>query len=55
MNTISFGNARTETGLPIETTRSYFTGYHVTFASNGDYVSTKPVLGDNLYIRCRRV
>lgn len=50
MNTISFGKARIETGVRIETTRSNFTGYHVTFDSNGDYVSTTPVLGDNLYV-----
>jgi TonB-dependent receptor len=50
MNTISFGKARIETGVRIETTQSRFTGYHVTFDSNGTYVSTTPVTGDNLYV-----
>jgi TonB-dependent receptor len=50
MNTITFGKARIETGVRIETTKSRFTGYHVTFDSNGAYVSTTPVLGDNLYV-----
>jgi TonB-dependent receptor len=50
MNTITFGKARIETGVRIETTRSQFTGYHVTFDSNGAYVSTTPVHGDNLYV-----
>ena len=50
MNTISFGKARIETGVRIETTKSNFTGYHVTLDTNGDYVSTTPVLGDNLYV-----
>jgi TonB-dependent receptor len=49
MNTISFGKARIETGVRIETTQSRFTGYHVAFDSNGAYVSTTPVSGDNLY------
>ena len=50
MNTITFGKARIETGVRIETTRSQFTGYHVTFDNSGAYVSTTPVLGDNLYV-----
>jgi TonB-dependent receptor len=50
MNTISFGNARIETGVRVETTRSSFTGYHVTLDTNGNYVSTTPVLGHNLYV-----
>jgi TonB-dependent receptor len=50
MNTTTFGKARIETGVRIETTRSRFTGYHVTFDSNGTYVSTTPVPGDNLYV-----
>ncbi len=50
MNTISFGKARIETGVRVETTRSSFTGYHVTLDTNGDYVSTTPVVGDNLYV-----
>ncbi len=50
MNTITFGRARIETGVRIETTQSQFTGYHVTFDSNGAYVSTTPVRGDNLYV-----
>jgi TonB-dependent receptor len=50
MNTISFGKARIETGVRIETTRSSFTGYHVTLDTNGNYVSTNPVVGDNLYV-----
>ena len=49
MNTISFGKARIETGVRVETTRSSFTGYHVTLDANGNYVSTTPVVGDNLY------
>jgi TonB-dependent receptor len=50
MNTITFGKARIETGVRIETTQSRFTGYHVTLDPNGNYVSTTPVLGDNLYV-----
>jgi len=50
MNTITFGKARIETGVRIETTKSQFTGYHVTFDTNGAYVSTTPVNGDNLYV-----
>src|SRR5947209_13515871 len=46
----SFGKARIETGVRIETTKSQFTGYHVTFDTNGTYVSTTPVNGDNLYV-----
>jgi TonB-dependent receptor len=49
MNTITFGRARLQTGVRIETTQSHFTGYHVTFDDNGHYVSTSPVLGNNLY------
>jgi len=50
MNTITFGRARIETGVRIETTQSRFTGYHVTFDTNDVYVSTTPVSGDNLYV-----
>lgn len=50
MNTITFGKARLETGVRFEATKSNFTGYHVTFDSNGDYVSTTPVLGNNSYL-----
>ncbi len=50
MNTISFGKARIETGVRIETTRSQFTGYHVKFDASNNYVSTTPVAGDNLYV-----
>jgi TonB-dependent receptor len=54
MNTITFGRARLQTGVRIETTQSNFTGYHVTFGTVPDangflYQSTTPVLGDNLY------
>jgi len=49
MNTITFGRARLQTGLRIETTQSNFLGYHVTFDANGDYVSTDPVRGSNTY------
>ena len=50
MNTVTFGKARIETGIRIETTQSSFTGYHVTFDNSGAYVSTTPVPGDNLYV-----
>jgi len=50
MNTITFGKARIETGVRIETTQSNFTGYNVMFDSTGAYVSTTPVRGDNLYV-----
>jgi TonB-dependent receptor len=50
MNTISFGKARIETGVRIETTLSNFTGYHVTLDTSGNYVSTTPVVGDHLYV-----
>jgi TonB-dependent receptor len=49
MNTITFGRARLQTGVRIETTQSSFTGNHVTFDTNGNYVSTAPIPGDNLY------
>jgi TonB-dependent receptor len=49
MNTITLGRARLQGGVRVETTQSRFTGNHVTFDSNGDYVSTTPVSGDNLY------
>jgi TonB-dependent receptor len=50
MNTLTFGRARLETGVRFETTQSTFTGYHVTFDSNGHYVSTTPVSGNNTYV-----
>ena len=50
MNTITFGRARIQTGVRVETTQSRFTGYHVTFDANDVYVSTTPVNGDNLYV-----
>jgi TonB-dependent receptor len=50
MNTISFGRTRIETGIRIEGTRSHFTGYHVTFDSAGNYVSTAPVAGSHDYV-----
>ncbi len=50
MNTITFGRARIQTGVRLETTQSRFTGYHVTFDANDVYVSTTPVSGDNLYV-----
>jgi TonB-dependent receptor len=54
MNTITFGRARLQAGVRVETTQSNFTGYHVTFGTVPDaqgflYRSTTPVLGDNLY------
>src|ERR1700681_2860148 len=49
MNTVTFGRARLQTGLRFETTQSNFLGYHVTFDSNGNYVSTDPVRGHNTY------
>lgn len=49
MNTLSFGRARLQTGLRLETTQSRFTGNQVTFDSNGNYVSTTPVPGRNTY------
>jgi TonB-dependent receptor len=50
MNTITFGKARIETGVRIETTQSSFTGYDVKLDADGAYVSTTPVRGDNLYV-----
>ena len=56
MNTISFGRARVETGMRIETTKSHFTGYNVLFGTVPDpvtgalYQSTTAVTGDNLYV-----
>jgi TonB-dependent receptor len=49
MNTITFGRARLQTGVRIETTQSKFTGNHVTFNDLGDYATTTPVPGSNLY------
>ena len=54
MNTISFGRARLQTGVRVETTQSNFTGYKVSFGSTADangffYQSTTPVKGSNLY------
>lgn len=49
MNTISFGKARLQTGVRVETTQSKFTGYQVTFDANGNYSSTTPVPGRNTY------
>ena len=49
MNTLNFGRARLQTGVRFETTQSNFLGYHVTFDTNGDYVSTDPVRGNNTY------
>jgi TonB-dependent receptor len=50
MNALTFGRARIETGVRFETTQSTFTGYHVTFDTNGHYVSTNPVSGNNTYV-----
>jgi TonB-dependent receptor len=50
MNTISFGQARLQTGVRIETTQSRFIGNHVTFDGDGNYLTTTPVPGDNLYV-----
>ena len=50
MNTITFGKARIETGVRIETTQSSFTGYDVKLDADRAYVSTTPVRGDNLYM-----
>ena len=50
MNTLNFGRTRVETGVRIEATQSNFTGYHVTFDTNGNYVSTTPVRGSNSYV-----
>jgi TonB-dependent receptor len=56
MNTISFGRARVETGVRIETTQSHFTGYKVIFGTVPDpvtgalYQSTAPVAGDHTYV-----
>jgi TonB-dependent receptor len=49
MNTITFGKARLQTGLRVETTQSKFTGNQVTFDANGKYVSTIAVPGKNNY------
>jgi TonB-dependent receptor len=49
MNTLTLGKARLQAGLRFETTQSNFLGYHVTFDTNGDYVSTDPVRGNNTY------
>jgi TonB-dependent receptor len=49
MNTLDFGHVRLQTGVRFETTESSFTGYHVTLDTNGDYVSTSPVLGKQTY------
>jgi TonB-dependent receptor len=54
MNTITFGRARLQAGVRVETTQSNFTGYHVKFGTVPDangflYQSTTPVFGDNLY------
>ena len=54
MNTISFGRARLQTGVRIETTQSHFVGNHVVFGTTPDpngffYQSTTPVTGSNLY------
>jgi TonB-dependent receptor len=50
MNSLNFGRARIETGVRFEATQSNFTGYHVKFDLNGNYISTTPVLGHNDYV-----
>jgi len=50
MNTFNTGRVRLQTGVRIEATHSHFIGNHVTFDSNGHYVSTTPVAGDNSYV-----
>jgi len=50
MNTISFGKARIETGVRVETTQSHFTGYQVTVDPISQQLVTSPATGSNLYI-----
>jgi TonB-dependent receptor len=49
MNTISFGKARIETGVRVETTQSHFTGYEVTVSPAVGLVTTQAT-GSNLYV-----
>ena len=50
MNTISFGKARIETGVRVETTQSHFTGYKVTVSPVDGSLVTSPATGSNLYV-----
>jgi TonB-dependent receptor len=49
MNTLDFGSSHIQTGVRLETTRSSYTGYHVTLNAAGHYVSTQPVSGTSNY------
>jgi TonB-dependent receptor len=49
MNTLSFGRARLQTGVRVETTQSNFTGFHVATDGTGNYLSTTPVTGNSTY------
>jgi TonB-dependent receptor len=49
MNTLDFGSSHLQTGVRLETTRSSYTGYHVTLNAAGHYVSTQPVSGTSNY------
>jgi TonB-dependent receptor len=49
MNTLDLGSSHLQTGVRIESTRSSYTGYHVTLDRSGHYVSTDPLTGSSSY------
>jgi TonB-dependent receptor len=49
MNTVDLRSSRLQAGVRIETTRSSYTGNHVTLNSAGHYASTQPVGGSASY------
>jgi TonB-dependent receptor len=49
MNTFDIGSDRLQAGVRLETTRSAYTGYHVTLNAAGHYASTLPVSGTQSY------
>src|SRR5262249_4974558 len=49
MDSMDIGRGRLQAGVRVETTRSSYTGYHVTLDSKGHYVSTSPVSGSSDY------
>src|ERR1700730_12901060 len=49
MNTLEMAASHLQAGVRIETTKSSYTGYHVTLDGAGHYVSTTPVGGSQTY------
>jgi len=49
MNTLDLHRHHLQAGVRVESTRSSYTGYHVTLDAEGHYVSTSPVSGSHDY------